>query len=192
MHLAIMSHASRGAETKKPFVLYVNNDKLVNTRMCPGSQLCLDLISGRDDVLVQRVDALVSAGVVIPVWLNGTPCLVDRGTSRAFKGTAAVTRAREISYAIVHTPPPPALQANRDGSRPPTRDTRQRLPSPDGVAPNGTAPGNGEGSLSEAFQTLSPEDAGDDPNVSSKITSDELEKYMRRRGENGQAPAPLK
>tara|TARA_B110000046_G_C12881313_1_gene350236 strand:+ start:174 stop:746 length:573 start_codon:yes stop_codon:yes gene_type:complete len=182
------------AKSTRPFVLYTNHDKLVSTRVCPGSQLCLDLVGNRADVLVQRVDALISAGVVLPTWLNGTPCLVDRATARAFKGTAAVARARELSQSQASTAATPRAVGGGEKERralPPNQGAPPLDSTPMGVVTGSGRQHDNDGSsggLEDAFQTISTDmSASASDGESSKITSGELEKYMQRREMTGQA-----
>jgi hypothetical protein len=78
------------------YVLYVAPDKLDPHRMCPGSTLALEVVAPfAEDVDVQNVSELLQAGVQLPLWLQGTPCVVDTRLNQPFSGTACIEHLRE-------------------------------------------------------------------------------------------------
>ena len=87
--------------TDAPYILYIAPDAHDSSRFCPGSRAAVDLMeqSPIEGVLVQNVQVLRQRGAKLPQWLSGTPTLVDKAQSAAFKGTQAVRRLEEIAHA---------------------------------------------------------------------------------------------
>lgn len=77
------------------FTLYVAKDKQVSTRYDSGSVLCVHLtetLANDATVQVQEVDATRR-----PLWVTGTPTLVDDSDGRVFRGTEAITMLHRVA-----------------------------------------------------------------------------------------------
>ena len=168
--------------TKTRYVLYVNDSKHAPGTLDRGSQMCVDAIGDDGRVHLQHVAKLTGE---LPAWLNGTPILVDRDTSQAFRGTSAVNAARSIATQ-------PAQAASAAGAPPVARD-RAGMPPPassrgdaatggvdlEGVLPPGEAHHHeDDGGLESSFQSLSSGQFVERP----KVTENMLEEYMKQRG----------
>lgn len=75
------------------YILYVNKDYKRPGEYDAGSAQCLAL--GVSDVTVEDVDQILSQGVTLPAWLDGTPVLVDVASQTAHKGSDAVEFLRQ-------------------------------------------------------------------------------------------------
>lgn len=106
--------------TDAPYILYIAPDVHDASRFCPGSRAAVDLMEERamDGVLVQNVQVLRQRGAKLPPWLSGTPTLVDKAQSVAFKGTQAVRRLQELAHAD---------EAARVEERPPEEEAKPEV-----------------------------------------------------------------
>jgi hypothetical protein len=86
------------------YVLYINNSHRDEASLCEGSKLCMSAVNGRKDFIIQNVQHLIQNNVNLPEWLDGTPCLVDKETSQAYKGTAAVNFAKSVGKSNASSP----------------------------------------------------------------------------------------
>lgn len=80
---------------EQQLVLYVNKFYESATDYDPGSSECLKIVQGQSDCLVQDVDHILSQGVQLPAWLDGTPLVVDTKSSTAVKGSSAIAFLRQ-------------------------------------------------------------------------------------------------
>ena len=52
-----------------------------------------------NDLLVQNVDVMLERGIELPVWLDGTPVLVDMTLKQAHKGQHAIRHLQQLGRA---------------------------------------------------------------------------------------------
>lgn len=163
---------------QKQYVLYVNQSKSHKDKYCRGSEMCLESVGSSDMVHIQDIMSLKQRGAAIPEWLNGTPIIVDRDTSQAYRGTSAVNLARSISSnkTVKETP-----SATHDIGRPSSSRTGSKMNSdPQGVLPPGEQHHHDDNSsLDDSFQTIS---GNIEVKDNGKVTDEVIEAYMKQRG----------
>ena len=183
--------------TNKNYVLYVNDDNENLDNLCPGSQICASLLDGCTDVHVQHVVPLIEKGIDLPEWLDGTPCLVDKKTSQAYRGTAAVNVCKTLKKKnrprVAPSKPLSKPRVNQNTERmhtdvpPPAVSTRVKETNHElmGVVSAGEKLhlDNEDEDIGYSFQMLTSGNSEEAPSLP-KVTGDMLERYMATRNAN--------
>lgn len=179
------------------YVLYVNDDYENMEQLCKGSKICVSIIKEHPDVHIQHIKALLDNEIPIPDWLDGTPCIVDKATLKAHRGTSAVTFARNKFSAEI--PVLPTMQPKQPGRARTREQSQMRIGSPTRTPPTASVSQEPSGVLSDgeklhhdtnatldnSFETIT---STSSQNFDSKISNDMLEKYMQQRGMDTKAP----
>ena len=101
------------------YILYVNKSYTQSDEYCAGSVQCLTRAANHADVLVQDVSSILAEGIELPLWLDGTPCLVDVASSTAYKGSQAVDFCKRMPGPVVAPREAPAPVAEAVSERDP-------------------------------------------------------------------------
>lgn len=142
-------------------MLYVGRAKANPGAYCAGSQKCIEALEQLSEnvVVVQDCDKMRS--MQFPVWLDGTPILVERASGQRMKGSEAVYFLQELA-----TPQVEAEENEQDGGENPSTSGDFEPPE---VAQN---------TIEDGFQR---NDVDPESLPTQKVTAQEVEKLMAER-----------
>ena len=155
-------------------LLYVAKDKRKSS-YCPGSRACLEIIGHiqNPDIQIQNVNKLISDGIELPGWLNGSPILVNKNTGEIMRGTAAVEFLKKQINTHIH-------KTDKDTVDKTQQDTTEM----EGILPDGlTFCEDMDNPLGIQAEEIDESKIND-----GKVTERDLEEYMRKRNESIRIP----
>lgn len=182
-----------------PYELWVNHDRSRPSRHDVGSVLCLGLLERCSRL---QVEVRTVGHAPRPAWLTGTPTLWCQETDRIWTGHATyevlLDRAleeAELSGREAAAKPAAAARPSRRPSNPmPPPPFRAQMPlMASATGTDDEPPGDGPEDDALGDPTLwesSQPEAGDDGTEPPKLSSDDLNKFMRQRADEASAAPP--
>jgi hypothetical protein len=136
--------------------LYVAKDNDDASAYCKGSTVCINMLKSLSNVpvTVQNVHVLM-ASQTLPPWLDGTPILVDTGSSRIYRGSDALFQISTMMSEEVQ---------RREASSPKANAVEEAEEYIDDVFATDVANENANATVTDG-----------------KITNDDLQKFMQER-----------
>ncbi len=88
--------------------LYVGQDPTDPSKFCKGSALCMSIIEANPAlekiIRIENLNTILSNGIKVPRWLDGTPTLVVVKTNKIYRGISARDTLLEISPPVPENP----------------------------------------------------------------------------------------
>lgn len=187
-----------------PYELWVNHDRSRPSRHDVGSVLCLGLLERCSRL---QVEVRTVGHAPRPAWLTGTPTLWCQETDRIWTGHAtyevlldrALEEAELRGREAAAKPAAAARPSQRPSNPMPPPPFRAQLPLMAGATAADDEPPSdgpeGDGAEGDAlgdptlWESSHPE-AGDDGTDPPKLSSDDLNRFMRQRADEASAPPP--
>jgi hypothetical protein len=157
-------------------VLYVARDQTDSSEMCPGSTACLAILKSLPEDMINIQDCdILRQSQALPDWLDGTPLYIDQNEGIPHRGRLAIKALQKKLKMYTKSTPVnvPNVEKKQDDPAPRITTDANNFATPN---------------LEDDFK-ISVEPMSDDTS-SSKITEDELNRYIAARNQSSASAQP--